>query len=340
MYRTRRTILSLLVGCLIAGLAPAARAAVAVPDWSRSAVRWAAERNLIDRATFRPNEKMTRAGFGKLMAKAFRGGYSRTGGYVTAAEVDKALVQQLGYAPTARYLASVKSPDGWDPGISLRDGFEMAARELELRFDRPSSEEQYEASPTNALRKADIVYAIWKAKTDPGGYAVDALNDLTLPNLSATKRKIVEFAFDQVGTPYIYGGEWKYKTPAGYPYGAQPAGGMDCSGFVWYVMQKKSASYSPVNRTYEGWSLPERSSASIAAGAKNRLLFRELRPGDLMVFGDNGRHSSIGSIYHTALYIGNGWMIHSTGSRDGVSIAYAGAGGWWRDEFAWGRRIL
>jgi cell wall-associated NlpC family hydrolase len=114
---------------------------------------------------------------------------------------------------------------------------------------------------------------------------------------------------------------------------------MDCSGFVWYVMQKKSASYSPVNRSYEGWSLPQRSSADIAAGAKKRLFYSELRPGDLMVFGSNGRRSTIASIYHTAIYIGNGWMIHSTGSRDGISIAYAGPGGWWRDEFAWGRRI-
>ena len=338
---TRRTILSLLAGCLVSGLAPSAHADVApVPGWARPAVTWAANRNYIDRDTFRPNVAMSRWAFGRLMKKAFGGGYSRTGGSVTAAEVDRTLVQRLRQGATARSLASVKSPDGWDPGISERDGFEIVARELGLRFDRPTNEEQFEASAGDPLRKADVVYALWKAKTDPDMWAVDVLDNFVLGNLGPRQRSVVKFAFDQVGSPYVWAGEWKFKTPPGYPYGAQAAGGFDCSGLVWYVMQRKSSSYSPPNRRYSGWSIPQRSSADIARAAPKRLYYKQLAPGDLLVFGDNGRQSSVSSIYHTAIYMGRGWMIHSTGSRNGVSVAYLGPGSWWRDEFAWGRRVF
>ncbi len=41
-------------------------------------------------------------------------------------------------------------------------------------------------------------------------------------------------------------------------------------------------------------------------------------PGDLIFFGPNGPKSTAASIYHAALYLGNGWFIQSTGSLDGV----------------------
>lgn len=42
--------------------------------------------------------------------------------------------------------------------------------------------------------------------------------------------------------------------------------------------------------------------------------------------------------YHAGMYLGNGWVIHSTGGRDGVVVEPFD--GWLRDQFTWGRRIL
>jgi hypothetical protein len=62
--------------------------------------------------------------------------------------------------------------------------------------------------------------------------------------------------------------------------------------------------------------------------------------GDLIFFGPKGPKSSVDSIYHAALYLGNGWFIHSTGSSDGVTLQSLDASSYWKAAFAWGRRVL
>ncbi|MCA1703522.1 MAG: C40 family peptidase, partial [Actinobacteria bacterium] len=125
-----------------------------------------------------------------------------------------------------------------------------------------------------------------------------------------------------------------------YPYGAQSAGGVDCSGFVWYVLQAKSAAYEPVGRDYEGWAIAERSAADMAKAAPKHLSFADLKPADLVFFASEGRKARARDVYHTGIYLGDGWMIHSSGSRDGISLANIGAGSWWRDQVFGGRRVV
>jgi len=48
----------------------------------------------------------------------------------------------------------------------------------------------------------------------------------------------------------------------------------------------------------------------------------------------------VASIYHAALYLGHGWFIHSTGSSDGVTLASLNSSSYWKNAFAWGRRVL
>src|SRR5262249_40189576 len=45
-----------------------------------------------------------------------------------------------------------------------------------------------------------------------------------------------------------------------------------------------------------------------------------MAPGDLIFFGPAGRRSRYGSITHMAIALGDGWIVQSSGSRDGVSI--------------------
>lgn len=351
MTWTRRSILSLTTLALISTTVPAsvARAAGAgaktvspAPEWVKPALRHLVENDLLERDTFHANRSMSRAQFKVLMKKAFGGGFSRDNGTVTAGEVSAALVRRLGKDPIADALTQAKSPDGWAPRVSARFGSEIVARELGLRHDRPTSEEKFEASAALPMRQADIVYAVWKAKTAPSLYSADALSDFSLANYSETRRQVVEFALSLVGTPYVWGGEWPTATASGYPYGAQPAGGVDCSGFVWYVLQKKSASYSPVNRPYSGWSIPQRSSYDMAGSIPRaeRLGLKELKPGDVVFFAPGGRDAKASSVYHAGLYLGKGWMIHSSGSRAGVSLAEIGPGAWWNSQLAWGRRVI
>ncbi len=55
------------------------------------------------------------------------------------------------------------------------------------------------------------------------------------------------------------------------------------------------------------------------------------------VLRDVGRRSKAASVDHVGIYLGNGWMIHS--SRFGVALAPV-TDGWYRTNFTWGRRPL
>ncbi len=343
MTWTSRTILSLLAAVMVASAMPVAQAQTSpVPDWVKPALRYLVEQGYLERDSFRANRSMDRADFKRLMKKAFGGGYTRERGTVLAGEVSAALVRKLGKSSIASMLTAAESPDGWQPSVGSRFGSEVVARELGLRHDRPTTEEKFEAAAGQPMRQADIVWAVWKAKTAPSLYSADALTGFELANYSGERRRVLGFALSLVGTPYVWGGEWPAQTHSGYPYGAQPAGGMDCSGFIWYVLQKKSSSYSPIERPYDGWSIPERSSYDMAGAIPRdrRLGLKELRPADVVFFAPDGRDAKASSIYHAGLYLGNGWMVHSSGSRAGISLAEIGSGSWWNDQYAWGRRII
>jgi len=333
-----RALIVCLAACVFVQMAPAAHAAV--PSWVRPALRYLVNHGHIERDRFKPNRPMKRADFKRLMASVFGGGYTRTKGDVRASEVARALVTKSGHRKVARTIGDSTSPDGWDPGMSRRGAFEVVARELGLRRDRVGTEESYEASSQMPLRQADVIYAVWKAKTDPDTWAAEALLRFSLGSYSATKRAVISYAFSLLGTPYVWAGEWPSPTPAGYPYGAQAAGGFDCSGFVWYVLKKATDGYQPKNRPYAGWKLAERSSADMARATKDRLTFKELRPADLVFFAPNGRSSKASSVYHVGIYLGKGWVVHSSGSRAGASLAFIGKGSWWRSQVAWGRRVV
>lgn len=311
--------------------------------WHKPAKRYLVEEGWLNPDSFSPNDTMSRPRFGRLITEIFGPGFAPGGeGKVTAGEVDAALVEALGQSSVARELDNISSPDGWKPSLHRYFGTEILARNMGLRHDRPTTEEVYEASVNDPMTQADIVYGIWKAKTGASTYAAAAFENFSLPNLGEKKRKVFQYALSLVGTPYVWAGEWPETTPAGYPYGAQVHGGVDCSGFTWLVLAKANAVWDPPNRPYEGWALPERSSSDMAAATPRakRLGFKGLRAGDALFFASTGRDARASDVYHVGVYMGGGWMIHSSGSRAGVSIDYIGAGSWWRGQFAWGRRVI
>ncbi|MDQ3915510.1 MAG: C40 family peptidase [Actinomycetota bacterium] len=339
MNKTLRASLAL-VAVLASLSGSLARASLkSAPEWVVPAARYLVSQGALDAADFRANRPMRRGDFKKLMARTFGGGFTRTRGYVTAAEVSAALVRALGKGPIASRLRNVQSPDGWQPDVDRWFGSEIVSREMGLRRDRATTEEARETSAGEPMSQADVVYAVWKAKTAPSTWNADALAGFALTSYGPVRRRVVDFALSLVGTPYVWGGEWVKKTPAGYPYGAQAHGGVDCSGFVWYVLREKATGWAP-NRPYRGWSFPERSSAQMAAATKDRLGYKRLLPGDVVFFAPGGRKAKASAVYHAGMYLGRGWIIHSSGSRAGVSLASIAPGSYWHDQIAWGRRVI
>lgn len=220
--------------------------------------------------------------------------------------------------------------EGWKPKVPARLPYIVASRYLLLRFNHAYGDEEQEVSPGEAIDRAEVAYVLREALT-LSDWEVDGLagyKAVTLPALSKRQRQILSFAFKYVGYPYVWAGEYPSKDS---PYGYQEHGGFDCSGFVWWVL-KIHFKY-PI-------SVYERGASDMARSAKPRISRSNLKPGDIMFWGPNGRDSSVSSIYHAGIYMGRGWFIHSTGSSDGVTIASLNKSDYWRTYFAWGRRVL
>ena len=104
---------------------------------------------------------------------------------------------------------------------------------------------------------------------------------------NASRDAVVAYAKQFVGCPYVYGGN-------------SLSGGTDCSGFTRGVYAQF------------GISLPRTSRAQ--AGAGRRISVGELQPGDLIFYANGG------SIYHVAMYIGGGQIIHAIDESQGIGI--------------------
>lgn len=105
---------------------------------------------------------------------------------------------------------------------------------------------------------------------------------------SSSRQKIVDYAVQFVGNPYVYGG-------------TSLTNGTDCSGFTQGVYRHFGVS---INRTSREQANNGRS-----------VSLDNVKPGDL-IFYKNG--STIG---HVALYIGDGKVVHASCERVGITIS-------------------
>jgi len=98
---------------------------------------------------------------------------------------------------------------------------------------------------------------------------------------------IASYALQFVGNPYVYGG-------------TSLTNGTDCSGFVMSV-------YAAF-----GISLPRTTGGQAASGYG--VSIDEAQPGDIVSYGYNGYVS------HSALYIGNGMIVHASTPELGIRV--------------------
>lgn len=96
---------------------------------------------------------------------------------------------------------------------------------------------------------------------------------------------LVSMAYSLVGAPYVAGANGPY--------------GFDCSGFVQYL-------YSRV-----GIGISRSTSTQINDGVA--VSYENAQPGDILLWG-----YTEGAPTHSALYVGNGQMVHATNPRQGV----------------------
>ncbi|MFE3901192.1 NlpC/P60 family protein [Streptomyces sp. NPDC059153] len=114
-----------------------------------------------------------------------------------------------------------------------------------------------------------------------------ALKDINR-EASASGRKAVAFATEQIGKPYVWGAEG----PRSY----------DCSGLT---SQAWAAAGRPIPRTsQEQWRLLP------------HIAIKDMRPGDLIIYH--------GDASHVGMYVGDGAIIHAP--RPGRNVTLAGAG--------------
>jgi cell wall-associated NlpC family hydrolase len=131
-------------------------------------------------------------------------------------------------------------------------------------------------------------------------------------SIERNREKIIAFAYQQIGTPYQYGGS----TPHGF----------DCSGFVQYVFRKA------------GYSLPHSTIDQSQTGKKVRK--QDLRPGDLVFFtGSNKRRSKAGHVgIVVEKYRNNSFLFIHAASR-GVTENRSEET-YWRERYLNARRVL
>ena len=104
---------------------------------------------------------------------------------------------------------------------------------------------------------------------------------------NAASGDLVSIAYSYIGAPYISGSNGPY--------------GFDCSGFVQYVYSCAgiSVSRSSYTQAYDGVGVS----------------YAEAQPGDILSWGHDG------VVTHSALYVGDGMMIHATNPSQGVMLS-------------------
>ena len=371
MGRLRVLLAVVALGCLVP--AHASAATLTIPDvgkgfFAHRQVVWSVNHGwatLYSDGTFAPATPATRASAARALAalNAQQNGVPVAGdpfaqavdaGWMTAAggrrdtitqlQFDRGIVRVMGLNTEAARIRQITNADGWKPALRKSFGTEQIVRDIGARWNIPFGADSWETWPNSTLLRADLaVQAYQLGHLSPyWRYAVNTqLNVVNqLPRYTPLKESVLGFAMRYAGAPYVWGGTSNRRQTL---FGLPAAGGFDCSGFVWWVMKR---SYTVDGATWDGTaSIPWRTTYDMAGHVpvSTRISYRHLRPGDILFWSSDphGVRTAASTVYHTGIYLGNGWTINSHGSGAGVTIDYMGAGaGWYRDAFAFGWRIL
>ena len=310
-----------------------------VPDksWAQPQIRVVVSHGLMAKsvAAFRPNDPLTEGELAVLLATLTKQPLKAAAipsATVTVAQLDARLVRALQLSgAAATFLRSARGAGLAVPG---RFGTETVARLLGLRTNHPAKDDDLELLPSDPVTRAETAYSVAKILRFRGWeprYAKDAAATFVLPQLGAWQTRVLNTAVRFVGYPYVWGGTHE---GAEAPFGIKARGGFDCSGFVWRVYKLQAyPGGTGLSETIKGRTTYQMSGEVPRA---KRIAFTKLAPGDVLFFGSAGPQSRPAQVDHTGIYLGGGWMIHS--SSQGVAVTPLV--GWYRQTFAWARRPL
>lgn len=247
---------------------------------------------------------------------------------VTLVRFDGMLVEELGLASVAAHVQASAAAAGLRPPSYF--GSEVVARFLELRYEHPVGAQRLDLFPEQPITRAEAAWSLarvmglseWSIAS-----AREALSAFELPQMSAAQRQALQIAVSRIGYPYVWGGTTD-NTADGLEHG-----GFDCSGFAWRVYK---VSGLPWGNEIRGRTAAEQAGE---ISRSQRLQASELTPGDLLFFGSahfNSRATE-SNIIHEGIYLGDNWVIHSSGQ--GVYVLPL-SGSWLGSSFAWGRRVI
>jgi cell wall-associated NlpC family hydrolase len=321
---------------LLAALA-SATAAAAQTSWAQPQIKAVVGAGLMagDVASFHPNDPLTRDVLENLVAGLTHATPvvpSSPSATVTMAGLDSRLVNALGLGETATMFQQAAKNTGLAP--PSRFGNEAVARLLGLRTNHPAAQDALELLPNETATRAETAYSAARILRFNGweSASVQAASlTFVLPTLTPWQQRILKTAVRFIGFPYVWGGESESKES---PFGHQVHGGFDCSGFVWRVYKLQAypdeGTLADVLRGRTTYAM------SGEVPARDRIPLAELQPADVLFFGARGPRSKPSQVNHMAIYLGNGWFIHS--SEYGVAVAQLA--GWYATRFAWARRPL
>jgi len=337
-------------------LPAAALAAGSVHSWAQPQITLVTKQGIFagTPATFDADADLTRGALADAVARLT--GSTSTSPAATDAtatvsmeQLDRSLVDALGLGDAAyRFYRAA-----WGAGISppRRFGGEVVARLLGLRVDHPARQDELELQPQQPATRAEAAYSLAqilrfgsdgdggsRPASPPGTAApVDTTTDYAstwpveqakqlaagfeLPPLTSWQRRIIATALSYVGYPYVWGGT------------GEDTVGFDCSGLVWRVY--KLTPYPDEGNLADVLRGRTTMAMSGEVPRSQRIAIADLEPGDLMFFG-RGPRSKPKQVDHAAIYLGNGWLVQSSGE----GVALAPFDGWYRSSFAWARRPL
>jgi cell wall-associated NlpC family hydrolase len=313
------------------------RSVVPPKSWDKAEIRLVVNHGLMapSVAAFRANDVLTRGELATLVADLTQQPLAvpaDPAAPVTVAQLDARLVRMLGLSTTSAELLSAVRGAGLS--VPSRFGNETVARLLGLRTNHPAKDDDLELLPNDPVTRAETAYSVAKILRFSGWeqqYVEDAATTFVPPAFTAWQKRVLNTAVRFVGFPYVWGGT---SEKAEAPFGVPARGGFDCSGFIWRVYRLQIYPGGTVlNGTIKGRTTYQMSGE---VPRSKRIAFAKLAPGDLLFFGPNGPRSKPTAIGHTGIYLGAGWMIHSSGQ----GVAVVPLTGWYRQSFAWGRRPL
>ena len=335
----RRPLLALACAAVALACSASVDARTGKASWAQKEIRDVVARGLMapNAESFRPDDPLTVGELNALVAglrgKPTPAPTAKDAATVSLAQLDARLVAALGLSPSASFYAQGARAAGLKvPG---RFGTEVVARLLALRVNHPDGQDELELGPGDPATRAEAAYSASKALR-LGEWEVDAVEtdalSFVLPTLTPWQVRVLNTAVGLVGYPYVWAGTSERPQA---PLGRSVKGGFDCSGFVWRVY--KLQAYPGGERL--ATTLRGRTAAAMAGEvpAARRITAARLQPGDVLFFGPKGPRSRPATIDHAGIYLGGGWMIHS--SRYGVALVSVERG-WYRERLGRGRRLL